>query len=292
MKVGRNAAALGLIEIYLEREGGSVERLIEVAASALEALLHTDDSEIRILRQYDFERLFNLFYEHEAVLGWERIARLEWQYLPALGYDANPRMLSRLLARDPAFFVELVSVVFRPASVQEAPQPTEEGQRRATNAYSLLEEWSISPGLQDDGHIDGTVLSDWVLRALQGLEQTDRLDAGTRAIGRVLAKAPSDSDGSWPCRAIRDLFQAQRSEQLERGFYVAVLNKRGPTTRSLEAGGAKERSLAAKYRDEAERYADEWPRTAALLRSLADHYERDARGEENSAERFRRGIDE
>src|SRR5207248_792422 len=86
VNVGRNAAALGLIEIYIRREGADVEQLLQCAASALEALLHTDDPEFGILRQYDFERLFDLFYEYETAIGWERIGRLEWQYLPALGY--------------------------------------------------------------------------------------------------------------------------------------------------------------------------------------------------------------
>jgi hypothetical protein len=291
MRVGRNAAALQLIEIYIKREGSDVKQLLEHAASALEALLQTDDLEVGTLRQYDFVRLFDLFYEHEAVLGWERIAHLEWQYLPALGFDANPKMLGRLLARDPNFFVEVVSVVFRPASAEDAPQVTEEGQRKAANAYRLLDGWTMAPGTQDDGYVDAAVLSEWVSQAMRGLQEADRLDAGTRAIGRVLARASSDPDGSWPCRAIRDLFEEQHSDQLEAGFDIGTFNERGVTSRSLDAGGAQERSLAAKYREDAKQCEDQWPRTAALLRSLADQYERDARGEDNSAERFRRGLE-
>ena len=292
MKVDRNAAALGLVEIYLEREGVDRERLAGVAVAGLEALLHGDDSEIGILRQYDFERLFNLFYEYETSIGWERIARLEWQYLPALGYDANPRMLGRLLARDPSFFVDLISVVYRQASAEDPPQPSPEAERKAINGYRLLDDWSISPGMGDDGHLDSRLLSNWISHALQGLEEADRRDVGARAIGRVLAKAPSDPDGTWPCIEIRDLFQEMRSEKLEAGFYTAVLNNRGATTRSLDAGGAPERALAADYREKAENFNDEWPRTAALLRSLAENYERDARGEDNSAERFRSGLED
>lgn len=292
MNVGRNAAALGLIEIYISREGAAVEQLLERAASALEALLHTDDPEIRILRQYDFERLFDLFYEYEAAIGWERIGQLEWQYLPALGYNANPRMLGQLLARDPNFFVEVVSVVYRPASAEGRPQPTEEEERKATNAYRLLDNWAVPPGAQDDGHIDRTALSDWMSLAMRGLQEADRSDVGAQTIGRVLATAPSDPDGSWPSQAIRDLFEELGSEQLEYGFYLGVLNGRGVTSRSLEAGGTQERSLAARYRNDAEQCEDQWPRTAALLRSLADYYDRDARGEDNSAERFRRGLHE
>jgi hypothetical protein len=288
---GRNAAALTLIEIYSNQEGADADRLAQIAASALEALLVSDDVESGILRQYSFDRLFNLFYEHEEGLGWERIARLEWAYLPALGYNAKPKMLGQLLARDPAFFVELVSVVYRRASGSGETQLSEDERRRAMNAYHLLDDWSVAPGSQDDGHIDGAALSDWMSTAIPLLTEADRLSVGKLAIGNVLAKAPGDPDNGWPCRAIRDLFEEQRSEELENGFSTAVLNSRGVTSRSPEDGGGQERSLVAKYRSDAEQWADVWPRTTALLRSLAVSYERDARGEDNAAERFRRGLE-
>jgi hypothetical protein len=287
----RNAAALGLIEIYADKDKSDSDRVVEAAASALDALLQVEDPESGILRQYSFDVLFDLFYEHEQTLGWERIARLEWAYLPALGYNANPKMLGQWLARDPNFFVELVSVVYRRESDENAAPTNEEEQRRAMNAYRLLDEWAVPPGLQDDGHVDSASLSQWVSRALPLLREAERLTVGELAIGSVLARAPKDPGDGWPGRAIRDLFQELRSEKLESGFGMAVLNSRGPTSRSLEDGGEQERALVAKYRSDAEQWEDVWPRTAALLRSLAEFYERDARGEDNAAERFRRGFE-
>jgi hypothetical protein len=159
------------------------------------------------------------------------------------------------------------------------------------NAYRLLDQWSAVPGTAETGNIDSAVLSDWVSNSLRGLEEADRLKMGTQLIGRVLAKAPPDLDGSWPRRAIRDLLQSQRSEELDNGFFLGVLNSRGVTSRSLEEGGTLERSLASKYREYASHCADQWPRVASLLRSLAGYCDRDARGEDNSAELFRRGLD-
>jgi hypothetical protein len=294
MKVNRNAAALDVIQLYINREGTVVEALLKLAASALEALLEVEDAEMAAsLRQQSLEQLFALFYEHEAAIGWGRIARLEWAYLPALGFNADPKMLGRLLATDPSMFVELASAAYRPAS-DNGPNPhlTRDEESRAMNAYRLLDDWSVVPGVNQDGHVDSSALEDWLSRALRGLEHVDRLRIGTRLIGRVLAKASTDPDGSWPCRAVRDLFQSRRSDQLENGFFIEVLNSRGPTMRSLEAGGRQERAIASKYRRHAEQFDDLWPRTSALLRSLADYYEREARGEDNSAERFRRGMDE
>jgi len=297
MGIRRNVAALDLLQLYINRGGADVEELLKLAASALEALLEGDDPDsdpdIGLLRQHSFEQLFALFYEHDTALGWERIARLEWAYLPALGYNADPKMLGRLLANDPDMFVELVSAAYRPSSDKGPPrQLAKDEENRAMNAYRLLDEWSVPPGAGQDGHLDSAVLADWVSRALHGLEQADRLRIGTRLIGRVLAKAPADPDGSWPCQAIRDLFRDHRSDPLENGFFIEVLNSRGPTMRSPEAGGSQERALASKYQGYALQFDDIWPRASALLRSLADYYEREARGEDNSAERSRRGLDE
>ena len=50
-----------------------------------------------------------------------RLARLEWRLMPALDDLARPpETLHRLLAKDPAFFVEMVSLVYRPAA--ESPE--------------------------------------------------------------------------------------------------------------------------------------------------------------------------
>ena len=45
------------------------------------------------------------------------------------------------------------------------------------------------------------------------------------------------------------------------------------------------------YRRQADQFADEWPRTASVLRIVADNYEAMARREDSRAERFRRGLE-
>jgi hypothetical protein len=59
----------------------------------------------------------------------------------------------------------------------------------------------------------------------------------------------------------------------------------------LEDGGRQELALAEKYRTEADAVTDGWPRTAVVLRALATRYEADSRREEETAERFRRGLE-
>lgn len=78
---------------------------------------------------------------------------------------------------------------------------------------------------------------------------------------------------------------------MEEGFYVEVLNRRGVTNRGLEDGGAQELELVKRYQNAAQRVADRWPRTAAILRKIAKSYESEAQRNEEEAERFRRGLE-
>ena len=63
------------------------------------------------------------------------------------------------------------------------------------------------------------------------------------------------------------------------------------TSRGLESGGAQEEALVDKYRSDAEEFKARWPRTAAILRRIADGYRAEARRNEDNAERFRRGLE-
>jgi hypothetical protein len=82
-----------------------------------------------------------------------------------------------------------------------------------------------------------------------------------------------------------------QSERIETGLITAVINSRGTTVRAPGDGGLQERELAVKYARLADNFINEWPRTATVLRSIAEHYRADSRREEISAERFRSGIE-
>src|SRR6266568_2767733 len=287
--VGRYGTALRLLRLYAGRDPSGVSA--ELIAQTLEATLasETIDPELGALRQHDFETLFGLLDRHADDLGWERVARLQWMFLPALGLDPSVQVLHRLLSSDPAFFVDVLSRVYRPRGAAVENEDSPEATRMATNGYRLLASWSTLPGLGEDGVVDGQTLRAWISEALAKLDEEGRREVGELHVGQVLARAPVDPDGRWPAVAVREIFEELQSERIERGVVAAVLNKRGITTRSPEDGGAQERELVAKYSGQADGFADEWPRTAAILRVIARSYEIQARREENSAERLRSG---
>jgi hypothetical protein len=292
LDVGRPGAALQLLSLYAEDEEAVSAEHAGIAADALDALLKAEDPvpEIQDLRQYGLERMFRFLEAHRDAIGADRVARLEWAYLGALGHDPRVPSLHQALADDPAFFVQVISAIYR-ANGDEPTEVSDEQRNIAENAYRLLSSWSTLPGRTSDGGVDPASLKAWVHAALEQLDAARRRAVGEINIGHVLASAPSDSDGTWPCRAVRDLLEELQSEKIEQGLETQLFNNRGVTSRHPEDGGEQERALANKYRGWADHVRDRWPRSASILRSLASTYEQDARRMDDEAERRRKGID-
>lgn len=205
-----------------------------------------------------------------------RLAALEWKFLPLVGrHERAPKVLHRALAEDPDFFATIVSYVFR-AEGDEQKDVSEEEQIRARLGYELLESWRTVPGSVGQD-IDGRALNSWIHRARTTMARIGRAVIGDERIGQMLAGSPADADGIWPHRAVRDALEELSSPPLERGFQIAVYNSRGVSSRSMDAGGNQERMLAEQYTAFAASLADQWPRTAEVLRGIAAYYRAEAR---------------
>lgn len=295
MRVGRNAAALELVDMYMLRDvdlaGSDAAALI---VRGLQGILQAQavDPQNSSLSEYHYQQLFGVLEQHREAVGIDVVAGLEWAFLPGLGFEPSVPSLHERMAAEPAFFVQVLSTMYR----GEAEEPDEleaeqQAQReaRAQNGFRLLSSWSVPPGMVD-GRIDLAELRSWMEDALTILREADREKIGLIYIGQVLVSAPPDDDGAWPPAAVRDLFEEFQSQQLEEGFFVEIRNSRGVTSRGLEEGGAQEVDLVNKHRADADKFADRWPRTAAILRDIASSYEAEARRNEESAERFRKGM--
>ena len=297
-EVGRPGTALQLTELYMRGEEKSDDadkdgaEIAEIMANALDELLKRqgDDTDPAQFSQYELQRVFTNLERHKRSLGDDRVARLEWAFLPALGYEPSVETLHRQLAASPDFFVQVVSAVYRAASSDESSQSSEQDAQVAQNGYRLLSSWKEVPGV-DDGKLDAGRLKAWTTEALEKLDAADRRGAGEVHIGHVLAFSPSDPDGGWPCEGVRDLLQELQNENVEEGLRIQIFNNRGTTSRNPEDGGDQERALQEKYEKEAKAFSDRWPRTAAILRDLAKTYERQAKREDRDAERRRQGLD-
>lgn len=282
---GRPAAALDLLALYRDQDNDPVDP--QSVVDAFEAVLAGEDEEIRLLTNYEIEELLE-FLRHSTI-DEDALASLEWRLLPALRFDARSPVLERRLARDPAFFVEILSLNFKPRSgeVDHEIDP-----RVAQNAFRLLHEWKQVPGSDEPGGpIDEERLRAWMAEARRLLIEADREVIGEQQIGQILAHARCDDDGTWPPLPVRNAIEENGSSHLEKGFVVGTSNKRGVSVRGLAEGGAQEYGLAQDYERWAEAVSDEWPRTAAILRTLARRLRAEGRTHDEDARRFKEGLD-
>lgn len=257
----------------------------ELVAEALEVALHTKAETDHPMTTFGYHVAELLtMVERGGEVDERRIAALEWAYLPLFGSkDRRPAVLHRELARAPEFFVEVIRLAYRGDS-EEPRALSQEDQNRATNAYLLLDSWKTIPSTQNGEVIDLSALKNWVLKARELLSEHGRLGIGDEIIGKMLSAAPVGQDGIWPHESVRIVVEEIGSDEIEKGLELGVFNSRGVTSRGPYEGGNQERDLVENYTHYTEALADEYPRTAAVLRRLAETFTRMAHQKDDEAE--------
>ena len=190
-----------------------------------------------------FQELQRRSKEIDSGVDQQRLAKLEWACLDLLdGHPASPVALHEWLRAEPEFFVEVLGLVFRPknGATDDHKEISEEEGRRAGYAYRLLMSWHDVPGSRDGQSVDEGAMLDWVRKARSLAEKRCLLESCDSRIGFVLAYAPAEADGSWPCIPVRDVLEeiGMESERIFGGFRDGIRNKRGSYWKSLREGGA------------------------------------------------------
>ena len=213
-----------------------------------------------------------------------RVARIEWGFLRLMRLKRAPRTLHAELSCSPTFFVEVVAAAYR-ADGEDEPREgvSDDRAEEARTAYGLLQSWRAIPGSPPGKAIDPVGLHEWVRETRALLAASDRATVGDLAIGETLSGSPDGGDGLWPAEPIRDVIELVQSEELEQGIATGVANARGVVTRDLREGGRQEWELHARYEQLAEGVNDRWPRTAAMLRRIAQRYRWGAEEEDKRA---------
>ena len=204
--------------------------------------------------------------------------RIEWAYLPLLDEyrGASSKLLWGRLSSDPAFYCEIIRLVFRSQDCDlPVEEITEQSQGIATNVYRLLSEWRRPPGSRDDGGYDASTLDAWMQAMKAEASASGRLKIAMIMVGHVLTYVPRDPDGLWIHRGAAEVLNAKDAPDLREGFRSELLNSRG--MHWVDPSGKPEQELAEKYRTQAEMLEDTgFHRLATIMRDLATSYERDA----------------
>ena len=275
--------ALGLLTIAIQHGNQADPDLVAEALS--KATADFPASGLPMFTHYVTSLL--TYLDNQPQTSRQRMAQLEWRYLPLLEPHHRPtRVLHQELARNPAFFVEIIETIFIPEHDEDGQerQITDEQRQRATLGYQLLRSWHTTPGSVSapDGPA-GPSLAEWVTAARALLTERKLLRSGDQFIGQILSQPSEDPDGTWPGVAVREIVEDARSQDLEQGISIAVLNSRGVTWRALDTGGQPERALADKYQGYAQRIGTQWPRTRRMLQRIAQNWDRSARQEDQLA---------
>lgn len=234
---------------------------------------------------YKIGRLLAVLDRDDSVTD-ETIAGLELHFIRLLEHHRSNFAINRLIASNPAYFVEFVSAAYRRDDDSSEHGVTDAvRQNRAILAHTVLDNLDVLPGAQLDGSIDHEALASWVSEARRLCEEQGRGEIGDSKIGELLSGCAADPDGLWPCAPVRDLLDSVSSEPMARGFNVGKANRESAGSfRSLDDGGKEEREIRDRYLADASRIRTIHPFTSRVLRDLADSYDSRARYQDSEAE--------
>lgn len=278
---GRPYAAVEALGVYGHHHKAPIALVIDALKRAVSAPV-PDSLDVGMFAHYIGELLDAL--RRDGDVDDATIAGIEWSYLPLLRHEEKGTpTLHGEMSRNPAFFTELVCSVYKGDADQDR-ESTDAERTRAEVAWELLHSWNQLPGVGDDGSVNAEAFTEWVDDARQLVREHGRAEIGDEQIGHILRYAPVDQDGAWPYRAVRQVVEDARSQAMEEGLEMEIFNSRGVTSRGLRDGGDQERVLVDRYLGYAAIVEGRWPRTAALLRRVADTFDRDAQRHDLEAE--------
>lgn len=276
LEVGRPRAAFSVAHVKWEEiESEQLTRLLhEVPVNGNEPAGHYQISSYQVTGA--FETL-----QGRADVSKEELARLEFLYIEVLGRsDHGIPNLEKQVSTSPQLFIQALALAYKRSDNGEDPPEwsgsnTNDRQKLALAAHSLLQSVKRLPGTQDNGKIDVAELRQWLADARSLCLQYAREKIGDQVIGELLSISPVGEDGIWPCEPVRQALEDIASKDIAIGMSVGVYNSRGPTWRG--EGGEQERELAEKYRNWSRQLAFEYPYVSKLVEQIARSYDYDAK---------------
>lgn len=228
-----------------------------------------------------------------------RLASMEVKFLNLLDRfsGARPRTLYRQLSERPAFFCEVIRMIYRSRNEATESHPNQENQDEklsevdqpkatmARNAYKLLKDWNYPPGSKCDGGFDDEKLKSWTASVKDICTASGHWEVASHQIGEVLYYTPTDENGLWR-EAVCELLDSKVDPEFRRGLTIRIFNSRGVHGFS---GGKEEVELAETCERVASQVEDKgFSRLGTSLRELAQSYREDA---ERSIARQRHEFD-
>lgn len=249
-----------------------------------------------MLEHYQVEKAFECI-DKSSEISLDQKAGLEFAYIDVLhqSWDRHAKSaipnLERYVEDHPEVLVQAIVWTYKRNDRAEDPPAfkvePDLAKPMAERGYKLIHALKRIPGSDEHGDVDFDRLAKWVGTVRKSCTELSRIGIADLVIGELLALAPSEKDGTWPCDAVRQVMEDIQSEDIMRGAHTGVYNLRGAHTRG--PGGDQERQLADKYRKLARQIRVSSPYVASeFLLKLADTYEREAAREDTEEQINRR----
>ena len=143
VELGHATSALALLTSAVQNGGPADPDLVAEALS--KATVDFPASGLPMFVHY--VTILLTYLDAQPEVDRQRLAQLEWRYLPLLEPHERPtRVLHQELAHNPAFFAEVIEMVFIPEQDGQEREITDEQRQRATLGYQLLRSWHTTPG--------------------------------------------------------------------------------------------------------------------------------------------------
>jgi hypothetical protein len=268
LAAARPRTAFRLCHLDLKQVGA------ELLAEILERMVRGEEPTGPLSDSWHLRKAIDVLEASNAIAV-ERLVRLEFGLIPALGYEGEQcaRSLYNAIISHPELFTELLCLLYRPAHSTLSEELSGETRVAAKIAWQVLHHCRRQPGSRSDGTIDADAFVRFVNDARELCREADRLAACDRTLGEIMAYAPADAQGVWPFEPARGVLDRSESEDMRRGFLFGTMKKRGMSSRAYDEGGDQERALAREYRVHARALQHSHANLATTLEELARSYE-------------------
>lgn len=256
---------------FREGKGLDIERSIMALLSINESTDQTHQ-----MSTYDTQELIKAL-QADPNTPENDLFNVEWFYVPLLDelHGNKPVILQKKLATEPAFFAELMRLLYKPNDAgDDYPKPDEEKKNLATNAWRLLQNWKLPPGL-NNGIFNADDFNNWIDIAKNQANVDKRYEITMQEVGKVFYYYPENEGGLWLPQEVAEVIDGKDAEHIRIGYALEIYNSRGVHT--IDPEGKPEMALAAKWDGRAKIADDEgYPRFGAKLREVAESYRREA----------------
>lgn len=285
LEYARPQIALSVLEQTIRSGNHPKQNLLLSTIYAATQITPKNRDDLQDNMPFTFEQVLNYIQDKRSDFSNEQKIQLEWLCLPLLHHDRrrNAANLLRAITENPQHYAYVVSLAFRSRNEARSIDSSPQEQGRVETASELLSSLKLLPGTREDGTLDINHLKKWVTEVRKQLAENDLTETGDWLLGKILFHSP-EQNGKWPCQPVADLIDEVASINLEEGFMTESINSRGVVTKSLSEGGQQEITLAQKYQVYADALETSAPRTASLVRRMAERFRQEASLEELQVE--------